>query len=205
MTKTSYAIPATEHQIEIEINKSKFIAIANHAANKSTADLLIKTIRAQHPTANHVCWAFIASSPTSTIRSMSDDGEPSGTAGKPMLAVLEHSGLGEICVCVVRYFGGVKLGKGGLQRAYSGAVSQVLKDLPHTTYEPSISATCEFAYEYDNHIQKLLQQFSVKMISQDFTASILLTIDIPLKHKTAFYDAVINATAGAASITFADI
>ena len=115
MSTASYQMPAQAHQVELEIKRSKFLTFAAPAVNRKEAEGFIRSLRDKHPQANHVCWAYIAGPPNTTIRSMSDDGEPSGTAGMPMLKVLEYSGYGDIVVAVVRYFGGTKLGTGGLQ------------------------------------------------------------------------------------------
>ena len=93
MTLASYQVPAKECQIEQEVKRSKFLGFVAPATSRQEADDFIRTIRKQHPHANHVCWAYIAGAPNTTIRSMSDDGEPNGTAGMPMLKVLEYSGL----------------------------------------------------------------------------------------------------------------
>ena len=121
--------PAALHTEELSIKKSRFITCVGPACNRDQAEHFIRQMRLQHPQASHVCWAYIAGAPETTIMSMSDDGEPSGSAGRPMLNVLMHSGLGEVVATVVRYFGGTKLGIGGLQRAYSQAVSDALKNI----------------------------------------------------------------------------
>ncbi|MDO6805248.1 YigZ family protein, partial [Wenyingzhuangia sp. 1_MG-2023] len=109
-----YAVPVTPtpHISELEIKRSQFITFVGQASDRAAAEAFIRSVRQLHPQARHVCWAYIAGAPDTTVMSMSDDGEPSGTAGRPMLKVLQHSGLGEIVVAVVRYFGGIKLGTG---------------------------------------------------------------------------------------------
>ena len=104
-----FKTPAREHCAELEIKRSRFIALVDSAKDREQALQFLQQVRQQHPQARHVCWAYIAGSPQTTVRSMSDDGEPSGTAGRPMLSVLEHSEMGEVVVAVVRYFGGIKL------------------------------------------------------------------------------------------------
>lgn len=126
--------PATAYQhSEIEIKHSRFITHIAHTPDLETSRQFLDQIREQHPKANHNCWAYIAGSRDElNCRGSNDDGEPKGTAGKPMLNVLEHSELCEITVVVTRYFGGIKLGAGGLVRAYSQAVQEGLKQLEVT-------------------------------------------------------------------------
>lgn len=109
---------------EIEIRKSRFIALAVPVPDRDAALAVIADLRTQHPTATHVCWALLAGGQSG----MSDDGEPSGTAGRPILEVLRHHDLDGVLAAVVRYYGGVKLGAGGLVRAYTEAIAVALKD-----------------------------------------------------------------------------
>ena len=126
-----YPIPANRTRVEEVILRSRFITTAAPAGTSEAARAFIASIRAEFPDATHHCYAFVAGPPGSTAQiGMSDDGEPGGTAGRPMLAVLLGSGIGDIAVVVTRYYGGTKLGTGGLVRAYSGGVKAVLDALP---------------------------------------------------------------------------
>src|SRR5512146_1122516 len=125
-----YLIPAKEARASIEIQKSKFIASASPAFSVEEARDFIERIRAEYSDATHNVPVFVIGREPSLIEHCSDDGEPAGTAGRPALAVLKGSGLGDIVVVITRYFGGIKLGTGGLVRAYSDAVREVLKILP---------------------------------------------------------------------------
>ncbi|NJD17834.1 MAG: YigZ family protein [Gemmatimonadetes bacterium] len=126
-----HRVPARVHRVEEVIQRSRFITTAARAPAPAAAHAFVQRIREEHPDATHHCWAFVAGPPGSTARiGMSDDGEPHGTAGKPMLTTLLHSGVGEIVVVCSRWFGGVKLGTGGLSRAYSGGAKRVLESLP---------------------------------------------------------------------------
>jgi uncharacterized YigZ family protein len=123
--------PATWHEQSIEIEKSQFIAWVCHAPNVDDFDTLLAAAKQAHPHASHHCSAYIAGAPHEQNRiGFADDGEPGGTAGRPMFQVLNGSGLGEIGCVVTRYFGGTKLGTGGLARAYAQAVSAALETLP---------------------------------------------------------------------------
>jgi uncharacterized YigZ family protein len=110
---------------ETNIQKSKFIACAAPCADEKACRAYIEQIRQEFPDASHVCTAYICGI-NNEIQHSNDNKEPSGTAGMPMLEALKHSGLSNICVCTVRYFGGIKLGPGGLIRAYAGSVKDVL-------------------------------------------------------------------------------
>ncbi len=130
-SSTRYPIPAGRARVEEVILRSRFITTAGPAANVDEAKAFIAEMRAEFADATHNCYAFAAGPPGSTaMAGMSDDGEPGGTAGRPMLAVVLGSGLGDLVVVVTRYYGGTKLGTGGLVRAYSGGVKAVLDVLP---------------------------------------------------------------------------
>lgn len=118
-----------EYKNQIEIERSKFITYLNKVFTEEEARTYIMQIRKAHSDATHVCTAFIIGE-TSEISRSSDDGEPSGTAGVPMLEALKKSGLNNVVACVVRYYGGIKLGAGGLIRAYSNSVSEAIKLAP---------------------------------------------------------------------------
>ena len=105
---------------ELEIKKSRFIAYVEPIQNKEEAKAVIARLKTQYPDARHICYSFVTAFDTS----MNDDGEPSGTAGRPILNVIEHRGLENVMVVVTRYFGGIKLGVGGLVRAYSGTAAK---------------------------------------------------------------------------------
>lgn len=120
-----------EYREETVINKSRFIACLNRTMTEEQARTYIEKIRKEYPDSSHVCTAFIVGE-NNSIRRSSDDHEPSGTAGVPMLESLVKSGLSDVTACVVRYFGGVKLGAGGLIRAYSGAVSSAVSHAAKT-------------------------------------------------------------------------
>ena len=123
-----YLIPKSAVVFEEEIKKSRFITYLQHTEGLEQAKAFWAEIKAQHPNARHHCWAAVAGKPTDSQQlGFSDDGEPAGTAGKPMLSALQGSQIGEISAVVVRYYGGILLGTGGLVRAYGNGVQQALK------------------------------------------------------------------------------
>jgi uncharacterized YigZ family protein len=196
LTLPSYQVPAQLAQVELEVKRSKFLTFAAPAVNRQEAEDFIRTLRKQHPQANHVCWAYIAGDPDTTIRSMSDDGEPSGTAGMPMLKVLEYSGYGDIVVAVVRYFGGTKLGTGGLQRAYSDAVSLVLTALSMTLKVHRTTLQLAYDYTYDGSISRLLERYDIEDIESNYAQQVTLSAAIASNELNTFKTELTNITAG---------
>lgn len=179
-----YPIPAlndTEfYRVEDIIKRSKFITTIAHTANSGSAKTFIARIKDEFPDANHNCWAFQCGPPADTAHvGMSDDGEPHGTAGKPMLSMLLHSNVGELSCMVTRYFGGIKLGTGGLVRAYSGMVKLALADLP--VHEKISFAKVQVIMDY-SHItlfKRLLPDFEAEIIDTNFTADAEFTLQLP--------------------------
>ncbi|WP_415887628.1 YigZ family protein [Neptuniibacter sp. QD37_6] len=155
---------------EIEIKHSRFITHVAHTPNLESARNFIAEIQQQHPKANHNCWAYIAGT-RSYLQcwNSSDDGEPKGTAGKPMLNVLEHSDLCEITVVVTRYFGGIKLGAGGLVRVYSQAVQEALKVLPIEERIPLFPFDLYLPHSLVGDIEQLLKQDQINILDRQWS------------------------------------
>ena len=152
------------------IEKSRFIAYLNHFDNEEDYRNYLGQIRKKYYDASHVCSAFICHN----IKRSSDDGEPAGTAGAPILGVLEKNNLTDTCAIVVRYFGGIKLGAGGLIRAYSSAVSEALKkgELVETYLFPKYSITLD--YETSNRLRKLLENKSI-LLNTEYDENVTFT------------------------------
>ncbi|MEP7001819.1 MAG: YigZ family protein, partial [bacterium] len=152
-----YPVPANRHRAEQLIERSRFICTVQRASTPADAQAFIRELNAEFSDATHNCWAYIAGPPGSTNRvGMSDDGEPHGTAGRPMLTVLTHSGVGEIVAVVTRYYGGTKLGTGGLVKAYGGAVQRALESLPRAERVDYVEVTLSIAYASIDTVQQLL-------------------------------------------------
>ena len=146
----TFKVPAQMVDTEQVIKKSRFIGWAAPADTREAALAWLGKARQQYPDARHHCWAYLLGGSTgATQAAANDDGEPSGTAGKPILNVIQHKGIGNVVVIVTRYFGGVKLGAGGLVRAYSGAAEAVLSQTPVIEVRPQTrcQVDCEFASE----------------------------------------------------------
>lgn len=148
-------------EVELEIRKSRFLGLVLPVDHREAAQRELEQLRAQHRGATHVCWALIAGGHSG----MSDDGEPAGTAGRPMLEVLRHHELEGVLAIVVRYYGGIKLGAGGLVRAYTDAVASALKQA--VRIERIAFAEIEIALDYadESHLRYWLQQQNFQLLA----------------------------------------
>ena len=197
--RTRYPIPATTHRTELVIERSRFIATVAPAATPDEAARFIESVSAEFPDATHNCWAFVAGPPGSTSHvGMSDDGEPHGTAGRPMLTTLLHSGLGDVAAVVTRYFGGVKLGTGGLARAYAGAVNDALASLPRAERVAWATLTVRVDYAAVGSIQLLLPTFEATVTDQTYADAVTYTIRVPEPALEPLRAALLDATSGRA-------
>jgi len=162
-----YQRPAGPQRIELEVRHSRFICHVAQTPGVAAAQAFIERIRTEHPDANHNCWCHVAGAPADyNFWNCSDDGEPKGTAGKPMLKVLTHSGLGEITVVVTRYFGGIKLGAGGLVRAYSQAVQAGLAEVEREIVVPTHSVQLRIPHSLTGTIEQLLRQQGLEVLAR---------------------------------------
>ncbi|MGB0734327.1 MAG: YigZ family protein, partial [Pontibacterium sp.] len=176
----SYPIPKKSTEIEIEIKNSRFIGYAEPTSSIAQAQAVIAARKALHPKANHNCWAFLAGAPnTYENRGCSDDGEPKGTAGQPMLKVLDHSGIGHLCVVVTRYFGGIKLGTGGLVRAYSQCTSQTIEALTLVQFIPQASLRLSFPYPLTGQAELLITQVAGTVTTREWSEKAIFSVEMP--------------------------
>ncbi|WP_437890034.1 IMPACT family protein [Phytobacter sp. V91] len=183
----SWPIPDAPVTFTEEIKKSRFITLLAHTDGVAAAKAFVESVRLAHPDARHHCVAWVAGPPDDSQQlGFSDDGEPAGTAGKPMLAQLMGSGVGEITAVVVRYYGGVLLGTGGLVKAYGGGVSQALAQLTTVRKTPLTEYTLQCEYAQLTGIETLLTQFSGKIIASDYQASVQLRVALPQAERAAF-------------------
>ena len=139
---------------ELLIKKSRFIGCVQPVADRAGAQQVVAELRAQHPTASHVCWALLAGGQSAAV----DDGEPSGTAGRPMLDVLRHQDLEGVLATVVRYYGGVKLGAGGLVRAYTDSIAQALLGAEKLAVVKLTTLRCALPYALEGLLRRELEQ-----------------------------------------------
>ena len=176
----SWLIPAEPVMVSEEIKKSRFITLLAHTDGVAACKAFLEQARIDYPDARHYCWAWVAGAPdNSQLLGFSDDGEPAGTAGKPILAQLLGSQVGEITAVVIRYYGGIKLGTGGLVKAYGGGVQQALAQLPKVRKVALTEYTLQCDYSQLAGIEALLKQFGGLIVDSDFQAFIILKIALP--------------------------
>lgn len=167
-------------RFEEEIKRSRFITTLARADSRERALAFVEAIRKEFPDARHNCWAYAAGRPGDTAQiGQSDDGEPHGTAGRPMLNQLLYGGVGELAAVTTRYFGGIKLGTGGLTRAYQNGVKEALLLLPTAEKKVLCRALVEVEYAHVDRFYRLLPQFQARVAGEDFGSSALFTIELP--------------------------
>ncbi|WP_342132416.1 IMPACT family protein [Hydrogenophaga sp. OTU3427] len=162
-------------QHELVIKKSRFIACVQPVADRPAAQVIVAGLRAQHPGAAHVCWALLAGGQSAAV----DDGEPSGTAGRPMLDVLRHQDLEGVLATVVRYFGGVKLGAGGLVRAYTDAVAQALLGATKLPLQRLCALACSVPYALEGMVRRELDAAGASLLDVHHDSVVTLRFCLP--------------------------
>lgn len=170
---------------EIIVKKSRFIAIAVKSESLEEVKDIVRAVRDKHPKANHVVHAAVIGK-SGSLYSSSDDKEPKNTAGRPALEVLKGSGITNITVCIVRYFGGTLLGTGGLVKAYGDAVKSVLEIVKTEEMREKENLTLAFQYEYYTLLKRLFEQYSVNVVSEDFSTEIRIALSIDKDKKDIF-------------------
>jgi uncharacterized YigZ family protein len=160
------------------------------------AKTFIAKVKAEFADASHNVPAYVVGHGTSVIAHCNDDGEPSGTAGRPALAVLQGSGIGDAAVVVTRYFGGTKLGKGGLVRAYGDAVREVLKVLPLAEKVPTHTVMIGLPYTHFERVKREIEAYHGKLLDEDFGADIILTCQFTVESLPAFQRSLSEMTHG---------
>ena len=196
-----YPVPARIHRVEQSVRRSRFVTTLAHAPDAQAAHSFIERIRAEFPDATHNCWAFVAGPPGSTTHvGMSDDGEPHGTAGRPMLTQLLHGGVGEVVAVCSRWFGGVKLGTGGLGRAYAGGVKLALESLPTEEKVERVGVDITVGYADVDGLQRLLEAMEIVVEAEDFGAEVHYRLAVPENRVEELRAAVAELTRGAGKV-----
>lgn len=186
----TYPLPAGEARAEIRVVNSRFIATAAPAGSVEEAKAFVARIKGEFADATHNVPAYIVGYGASQITHCHDDGEPSGTAGRPALAVLSGSGLGDAAVVVTRYFGGTKLGTGGLVRAYSDAVRAVLAVLPRGQRVNVHTVMLALPYNWLERLRLLVAAHGGQVLEESFAADITLTARFPVQKFPGFQAAL---------------
>jgi uncharacterized YigZ family protein len=170
----SFSLTAPAHY-ELVIKKSRFIACIEPVAGREEAQARVAALKAEHPDAAHVCWALLAGGQSAAH----DDGEPSGTAGRPMLEVLRHQQLEGVMASVVRYFGGVKLGAGGLVRAYTDAVAQALLKAEKVPLIPQTTLVCTVPYALEGMVRREVDLAKAQLLKVEHSSGVCLIFSLP--------------------------
>ncbi|MBJ7538533.1 YigZ family protein [Marinomonas transparens] len=174
-----YLSPTHTQRFDLEIKNSQFITTVCRTKGRDEAKAFVNQMRMRYPDANHHCWACVAGAPDNVhMWDQSDDGEPKGTAGKPMLNVLQHSDFGETTVVVTRYFGGIKLGAGGLVRAYSQAVQEALSQTEHESIYPRTPVQLKIAYPLLGKVEYWLEQSDIEVNNKTYSDSIIIELAV---------------------------
>lgn len=196
-----FQVPAARTRVVDEVKGSRFIATADRASTVDEARTVIDSVREEFANATHNCWAYVAGPPgTLSASAASDDGEPGGTAGRPMLNVLIHSDLGEIAVVVTRFFGGVKLGRGGLVRAYSNSVRRVIRELPQVEYVTRCVIRVSVPYTLADVTRHVASLRDARIVAESFTDEASFDISVAVDDAEVFIADVREATSGSARI-----
>ncbi|MBR4943653.1 MAG: YigZ family protein [Clostridia bacterium] len=181
------------------IEKSRFLTYSAHVESEEEARSFVAEIRSKHSLATHVCYAFI-SDKTGNLQRFSDDGEPQGTAGVPILEVLKAKKLRETAVAVVRYFGGIKLGAGGLVRAYSSSASENLDEADIRILEVCAERTIEVDYTGVDSVQKFLSSRSCSLLSTEYGEKVRFLLAVKKAEADGFCAELIDYMQGRVSI-----
>lgn len=177
---------------ELIIKKSRFIGCVQPMADRASAQAAVDALWKQHPGAAHICWALLAGGQSAAV----DDGEPGGTAGRPMLDVLRHQDLEGVLATVVRYFGGVKLGAGGLVRAYTDTVAQALLTAPKVPLVRMKTLQCQVPYALEGLLRRETAAAAAELLNVEHGSLVTLHLRLPETQAAAFVQRVNDAGQG---------
>lgn len=193
MSEILYTTVDDEYSFEFEEKRSVFIGYVKNVKTEEEAKAFIATIKAKHHDARHNCSAYLL---RDGVMRYSDDGEPQGTAGIPILEVIKKSGLVDVAVVVTRYFGGILLGAGGLVRAYSAAASGAITEAPRASYQKCTEFSVSVQYPQYDKLSRLMQNHSVRIIDTQYGESIMIIGVIPEDVYEPFQNELTNAFGG---------
>lgn len=171
---------------EQAINKSKFIAWAAHCPSEHAVGAFLRAVAAEHQSAHHLAYAFRVKTSEGIVLRFSDAGEPSGTAGKPILQLIEGRDLINVVVAVIRYYGGVNLGKGGLARAYGGTAKLAVENATVTPYVEMQQLSLTIEYNRLDELTKVVAQMHGELIDKAFDEKVHVKVNLPVAEKQAF-------------------
>ena len=191
-----YAIPAAESRIELRIKNSRFIGRANYTPSVEAAKAFIAQIKQEEPGYTHAVYAFAIGHGASVTHGMSDAGEPSGTAGRPALAVVKGSALGDVTIVIIRYFGGTKLGTGGLVKAYTEATQLALAALSITEKVEQVTLEISLAYNFYEQSKRLINNHGGQIEAEEFATDVTLQVTFIVEELPAFETEIVDITHG---------
>jgi uncharacterized YigZ family protein len=201
-TPARYPVPAGRHRVHEEISRSRFVTTVARVESIDAATAFVGDVRREFDDATHSCWAYVVGPPGDTGRvGMSDDGEPHGTAGRPMLTMLLHSGVGDVAAVVTRYYGGTKLGTGGLVRAYSGGVQKALATMPRGEHVERTTVEIVVPYAAVSAMQQIFPAFEAEVVAERYETDVRYEVRLPGAGVAGLRAAVLDATRGQARIT----
>ena len=209
MADVSYNIPDLRpgevFRVEQTIKRSRFIASVGHTPGVEEAKAFIEQIKAEFEDARHNCWADCAGAAGSTDRiGASDDGEPHGTAGRPMLTAVTHSGIGEVTVVVTRYFGGILLGTGGLVKAYQSSVKMALEAVPTRIRTKTKRIKFSVEHRFVNQVLRKIETANGRILEKNFDMDADFDVEIPEDLAETFAKELEELTRGALLIEFVE-
>lgn len=209
MADVSYNIPDLRpgevFRVEQTIKRSRFIASVGHTPGVEEAKAFIEQIKTEFEDARHNCWAYCAGAAGSTDRiGASDDGEPHGTAGRPMLTAVTHSGIGEVTVVVTRYFGGILLGTGGLVKAYQSSVKMALEAVPTRIRTKTKRIKFSVEHRFVNQVLRKIENANGRILEKNFDMDADFDVEIPEDLAQSFAKELEELTRGALLIEFAE-
>lgn len=194
-----YPVPGARTRTEQTIDRSRFVCTIERVSTVEEAQAFVREMNAEFADATHNCWAYVVGAPGSTSRiGMSDAGEPHGTAGRPMLTVLLHAGVGDVAAVVTRYYGGIKLGTGGLVKAYGGAVQHALDATPRVERVDYVEIGVTLPYTSIATARRLLPAFEAELIGEEYDADVRFMLRLPETRVDALRAALLDATGGQA-------
>ncbi len=185
---SSYRAPLAESRAEIREKGSVFLAVIGPAADEGAAKAVLARLEKEFPDATHHCWAWRLG--ISARERSADAGEPAGTAGVPILQVLRGAGLADVMAVVVRWFGGTRLGKGGLARAYAGAAREALQGLPVALRVPTVRVAVEVPYEKVGAVKRLLRPPEIELEGEEYGAAARLVLAVHEEREGALREAL---------------
>lgn len=191
-----YPVPKERIRIEYQVSNSRFFGTIGRADTIEQAKTFIQTVRDEMPDAAHHVYAFKIGYGGSVTEGMSDDGEPSGTAGPPALAVIRGSNIGDVVLVITRYFGGTKLGTGGLVHAYGQTAREAVSAMPTELKTTRRTVGIEIPYALFERVKILMSNYDCQIETEDFGAEILLILRIAEDDFAPFTDALRELTAG---------